>query len=185
MSKVVFLDRDGTINYEVDVLSSVRQLRLIRGVADAIKKINNLGFLVIVITNQAVVARGLITEKELADIHKSLTNRLLKSGAKLDAIYYCPHHPRANIKKYRKECICRKPNIGMIERAIKDFKIDIKKSFLIGDATGDILTGQRAKLKTILVKTGYAGRDKKFDIHPDFVVKNLNEAVDLIKKNEK
>lgn len=185
MSKAVFLDRDGTINCEVNILSDVKQLRLMRGVADAIKKINNLGFLVIVITNQAVVARGLITENELADIHKSLTNRLLKSGAKLDAIYYCPHHPQANIKKYRKECVCRKPNTGMIERAIKNFKIDIKKSFLVGDTTGDILTGQRAKLKTILVKTGYAGKDKKFNINPDFVAKNLNEAVNIIKKNGK
>ena len=185
MNKAVFLDRDGTINREVDVLRDVRQLRVLPGAADAIKKINKLGFLAVVITNQPVVARGWRTEKELDEIHAVLIKRLARKNARLDAIYYCPHHPEANLKKYRLRCRCRKPNIGMITKAVKKFKINIKKSFIIGDSTRDVLTGKRAGLKTILVKTGYAGRDGKYNVKPRFIAKNLKEAVEIIRKNAK
>ncbi len=181
--KAVFLDRDGTINKEVNLLRNLKQLKILPKAAEAIRKINQLGFLVVVITNQAVVARGWLTEKGVDEIHAVLIKRLAKKGAKIDAIYYCPHHPEANFKKYRVKCRCRKPNLGMILKAAKKFKINFKKSFMVGDHTRDILTGHRASLKTILVKTGYAGKDGYHDIKPDFTAKNLFEAVKIIKRN--
>ncbi|MEK7075435.1 MAG: HAD family hydrolase [Patescibacteria group bacterium] len=183
--RAVFLDRDGVINREVDNLKNVKQLRLLPNVAASIKKLNRLGFLIIVVTNQPVIARGWLTEERLEKIHQVLIERLAKQGARIDAIYYCPHHPNANLKKYRLICQCRKPNIGLIKKAVKKFKINIKKSFIIGDRTADILAGKRTKLKTILVKTGYAGQDGKYDIKQDFIAGNLSEAVKIIKKYEK
>ena len=190
MNKAVFLDRDGVINREVDVLRSLKQLRLLPRVAQSIKELNKLGFLIIVVTNQPVIARGWLTEEEVDVIHDVLIKRLFQKGAKIDAIYYCSHHPQANLEKYRRQCQCRKPNIGMIKQAVKEFsirgkKINLNQSFIIGDSTRDILTGKRAKLKTILVKTGYAGQDGKYNVKPNFIAGNLSEAVKIIKKYEK
>jgi histidinol-phosphate phosphatase family protein len=183
--KAVFLDRDGTINREVDVLRRLKQLRILPGVSRAIAALNRLGFLVVVVTNQPVIARGWITKNELDEIHAILIRRLKKGGAKIDAVYYCPHHPQANLERYRMRCRCRKPNIGMVMKAVKKFKIDVKKSFMVGDSTRDILTGKRAGLKTILVMTGYAGKDGKYAVKADFVAKNLLGAVKIIKKYAK
>lgn len=182
MKKAVFLDRDGVINKEVDYLRNLKQLRLLPGVAQVIRKLNKLGFLIIIVTNQPVIARGWLTEKEVDDIHSVLIKRLSQKSAKINAIYYCPHHPEANLKKYRIYCHCRKPNIGLIKKAVKKFKIDVKKSFMVGDSTTDILAGKRAGLKTILVETGYAGKDGKYNIKPDCAIKNLSQAIKIIKK---
>ena len=180
----VFLDRDGTINREVDVLRNVKQLRILPGAAKAIKLINKMGYLAVIITNQPVVARGWRTEEELDEIHAILIRRLGRTGAKIDGVYYCPHHPTANIKKYRMRCTCRKPGIAMIRRAARQFNIEMKGSYMIGDSTRDVLTGKRAGVKTILVKTGYAGEDGKYNVKPDFVAKNLLAAVKIIGKNQ-
>ena len=179
--KAVFLDRDGVINREVDNLESIKQLRLLPHAAAAIRRINRLGFLVIIATNQPVISRGWLTEKGLEKIHKELLRRLAAKGAEIDEIYYCPHHPNANLEKYRVRCRCRKPNTGMIRAAVKRFGINLKKSFIIGDSTRDILAGKRAKLKTILLMTGYAGKDGKYNVKPGFTAKNLGEAVKIIK----
>jgi len=185
-NRAVFLDRDGTINREVDVLRRLSQLKIFPKVAEAIRKLNKIGFLVVVITNQAVVARGWLTEKEIDKIHAVLIKRLAKYGAKIDAIYYCPHHPSANLKKYRLRCRCRKPNPGMILKAIKKYHIDRKKSFMIGDTTRDTLAGKRAGLKTIIVRTGYGGKDGYHkNVKPDFVAKNLYAAASIVKKHAK
>lgn len=185
MKRAVFLDRDGTIIRELDNmrLSDLPRMRFFPKVAEAIRSLNKLGFLVIVITNQPVVSRGWATEREVDQIHAVLVQRLAKKGAKIDAVYFCPHHPDANIPKYRKRCRCRKPNIGMIIKAAKKFNIDLKKSFIIGDRTADIAAGNRAGMRVILVKTGYAGRDGKHKGKPDFVAKNLREAVGIIQNN--
>lgn len=183
--RAIFLDRDGTINKQVGDLVDVKQLRILPGTASAIKKLNRLGFLVVVITNQPVIARGWLTEKEVDAIHGVLIKRLGKKGAKLDAIYYCPHHPDAQVKKYRVFCRCRKPEIGLILRAAKKFGINLKKSFIVGDTVRwDVLAGKKAKMKTILVKTGVA-HDPKYNAKPDFVAKNLKEAVLIIQKHAK
>lgn|SRR3989338_10439999 len=182
VNRAVFLDRDGVINREVDILRSVKQLRLLPMAAQAIKKINNLGFLAVIVTNQPVIARGWLTEKKVDEIHAVLAKRLKMGGAKLDAIYYCPHHPNANLKKYRMECSCRKPNTGLIKKAAKELNINLKKSFMVGDRTADILAGKRVGLKTILVKTGYAGNDGKYEVMPDFTARNLLEAATIVKQ---
>ena len=186
LKKAVFLDRDGTIialtrNFRTE-LRDIKELKLLPGVAKAIRILNERGFLVFIHTNQAVVARGRLTEEKLVLIHKELQRRLKEKGAWIDAFYYCPHHPKAAIKKYKIICLCRKPKTGMIRKAIKDFNVDRKRSFIIGDHTRDILTGRRAGMKTILVKTGHGGEDGTHAVEPDMIVKNLFEAALLIKK---
>jgi len=182
--RAVFLDRDGVINEEVDQLSNVKKLKIYNFSAKAIKKFNELGYLVIIITNQPMIAKGFMTEKDLDEIHKKLETELGKEGAKIDAIYYCPHHPEkgfpGEVKELKIKCNCRKPKIGLFLKAKKDFNIDLKKSFCIGDQTMDILAGKRAGCKTILVKTGYGGDDGKFDVKSDFIVKNLLQTHMLI-----
>jgi D,D-heptose 1,7-bisphosphate phosphatase len=183
--RAVFLDRDGVINREIGILSSVKQLKILPSAAAAIMALNKMGFLVVIITNQPVIARGLISEPELDAIHAVMVRRLARRGAKIDAIYYCPHHPEADVKKYRVRCRCRKPNIGLIMRAVKEHGIALDKSFLIGDRTVDIAAGKKARVRTILVKTGYGGKDGKFDVAPDFIAKDLSAAVKIIKKYAK
>ena len=186
MKKAVFLDRDGTINREVDNLRDLSQLRFLPGAARAIERMNKLGYLVIIITNQPVVARGLLTAKELDEIHAVIIRRLGSKNARIDAIYYCPHHPNANVRKYRMECKCRKPNTGLVRQAMRKFHIAPRKSFMVGDTMPDIVMGGRAKLTTILVKTGGANRnDRGYTAEPDFVAKNLGEAARIIKKHTK
>lgn len=185
MKRAVFLDRDGTLNTAIENIRSTNQLRILPGTAAAIKKLNRAGFLAIVITNQPIVARGLVTEKGLGFIHAALVKRLSRKGGKLDAIYYCPHHPNANLPKYRLRCRCRKPNTGLVRQAIKRFRINSKKSFMVGDTMPDIVMGKRAKLKTILVKTGGFKNHRGYKAKPDFVARNLAEAVDIIKKHAK
>ncbi|RJQ29503.1 HAD family hydrolase [Candidatus Parcubacteria bacterium] len=187
MRRAVFLDRDGVINREVDVLRSVKQLRLLPRVAEAIQRLNEAGFLVVIVTNQPVVARGWLTEKEVDGIHEILLRRLQGKGARVDAVYYCPHHPNANLKRYRRKCSCRKPNPGLFIKAAKKFKIGLKKSFSVGDMMWDILAGKRAGTTTILVETGYGGKDKKLaiEVSPDYTAKNLYEAVRIIKRYAK
>jgi len=182
--RAVFLDRDGVINEEVDQLCNVKDLKIYSFAAKAIKRMNDLGYLVIIITNQPMIAKGFMTEKDLDAIHKKLETELGKEGAKIDAIYYCPHHPEkgfpGEVKELKIKCNCRKPKIGLFLRAKKDFNIDLKKSFCIGDQTMDILAGKRAGCKTILVKTGYGGKDGKFNIRADFVATNLLDATKFI-----
>lgn len=176
-SKVIFIDRDGTINKEVDNLRSIKDLRLLPNVATAINVLNKNKFLVIVIANQAVVARGWLTEKKLAVIHQAIEKRLKQRGARVDAIYYCPHHPNANVPEYRKDCFDRKPKIGLLQKAIKDFNVSLANAFFIGDSTTDIKTAINAGIRPILVKTGYGGKDGKFNVKPEYVAENLMDAV--------
>ena len=182
--KVVFLDRDGVINKEVDLLYKPEQLKLISGVEEAIKQLNNSDYLVVIATNQPVVARGLCTEESIREIHKKLETLLSRQGAFIDRIYYCPHHPDKGYpeenKKYKIKCNCRKPEVGMFLQAEKDLNISKEESFMIGDTTTDIQTGKNYGIRTILVKTGYKGLDKKFSVKPDYIFQDLKEAVDFL-----
>lgn len=182
----VFLDRDGTIIRQVELLHKPSELRVFRDAASTIKTFNALGYVTVIITNQPVVARGIIGPKEVDRIHAVLVKRLAKRSAKIDAIYYCPHHPNANMKKYRMVCKCRKPSPGMILQAAKDYGIDLKKSFLVGDSTQDVLAAKRAKVKMILVKTGHGGKDPwQYEGKPDFVVANLAGAAKVVRRLSK
>src|SRR3989344_3763440 len=162
MKQAVFLDREGTAMTLGDTagrFTDIKYLRLLPGVASAIHLLNKAGFVVIIHTNQTVVAWGQMSEKELQHIHDVLCERLRKKGAHVDAVYYCPHHPDAPLKKYRKICTCRKPEAGMIREALKKYQIKASQSFMVGDSSKDIVAGERAGLQTILVRTGNFGKE--------------------------
>jgi|SRR3989344_2705830 len=184
MTKVVFLDRDGVIIEDTHHLHKKEEVKLIQNSAKAIKLLNEHNYLVIVVSNQSVVARGLCTEEEVKEINNYMNSLILEEGGKIDSFYFCPHHPiKGENPVYTKECDCRKPNIGMILRAQKDFHIkDTTECFLIGDKTGDIQTGQRAGCKTILVKTGYSGmwEDLYEKSTPDYLADDLYNSVKKI-----
>lgn len=178
--KAVFLDRDGTINEYVGFLRSIDQFRLLPGVSEAIAKINASPYLTIVATNQPVIARGEVTFSELEEIHKKMETELGKGGAYLDDIFFCPHHPHkgyeGEVEELKFDCECRKPKIGMLLQAAEKYNIDLASSWYIGDTTMDIQTGKNAGMKTILVQTGEAGKDGKYNAEPDFIAGNLMEA---------
>ncbi|MEO8427049.1 MAG: HAD-IIIA family hydrolase [Verrucomicrobiota bacterium] len=180
----VFLDRDGTLNKEVNGLISPAQLELLPGVADAIQHLNHSGIRAIVITNQPVVAKGFCAEIDIRAVHNKLETLLGKDHAFLDRIYYCPHHPERGFAGERAElkieCACRKPKPGLVVQAVHDLNLDLSASWLVGDSTTDIETARNAGLKSILVRTGYAGGDGKYSAKPDFVFDNLNQAVHFI-----
>ena len=173
--KAVFLDRDGTINKYVGFLRSPEEFELIDGVAETIKKLNDMGYLVIVITNQPVIARGEVTVDELNTIHNKMETLLGEKGAYVDAIYYCPHHPHkgyeGEIKELKIDCDCRKPKPGLILQAAKDFNIDLKNSWMIGDSEIDVLAGKNAGCKTALVSKELEdfGQDKTLVELPDII----------------
>ncbi len=177
--KAVFLDRDGVVIKDTHHLHSIKDVELLPKAAEAIRKLNEKDYKAIIITNQPVVARGLCTEEEAIEINNYIKELLLKENARIDAVYYCPHHPTAGDNpKYTKVCECRKPKPGMILQAARDFKINnLEECFIVGDTTGDIKAGKAAGCKTILVKTGYGGKDGFQDAIPDYTTDNLYTAV--------
>ena len=180
----IFLDRDGTINEYVGFLRKEEDFRLIPGVSEAIKKINNSGYLAIVVTNQPVIARGEVTEEELEEIHKKMETLLGLDGAYIDDIYYCPHHPdkgfEGEIPELKIECDCRKPKTGMLEKAAREHNIDLSSSIMIGDSTLDIKMAENAGMQSILLKTGQKGEDGKYDVSPTLIAEDLNDAINKI-----
>lgn len=182
--KAIFLDRDGTINEYVGFLRKEEDFRLIPGVSEAIKKINNSGYLAIVVTNQPVIARGEVTEEELEEIHKKMETLLGLDGAYIDDIYYCPHHPdkgfEGEIPELKIECDCRKPKTGMLEKAAREHNIDLSSSIMIGDSTLDIKMAENAGMQSVLLKTGQKGEDGKYDVSPTLIAEDLNDAINKI-----
>jgi len=182
----IFIDRDGTINQEVNHLSSQDQFELLDGVGEAICQINAAGILAVIVTNQPVIARGELEESELKVIHNKMDTLLGSQGAYIDRLYYCPHHAdsgfEGEVEALKFDCDCRKPKIGLFTQAKKDLNIVLEKSWVVGDSTRDILAAQNAGMKSILVETGHAGKDCSFEVNPDFIAKDLNEAVKLILK---
>lgn len=182
--KAIFLDRDGTINEYVGFLRKEEDFRLIPGVSEAIKKINNSGYLAIVVTNQPVIARGEVTEKELEEIHKKMETLLGLDGAYIDDIYYCPHHPdkgfEGEIPELKIECDCRKPKTGMLEKAAREHNIDLSSSIMIGDSTLDIKMAENAGMQSVLLKTGQKGEDGKYEVSPTLIAEDLNDAINKI-----
>jgi histidinol-phosphate phosphatase family protein len=181
----VFLDRDGVINEEVDFLYRLDQLVLIPRSAEAIRKLNDARLPVVMVTNQSVVARNLCTEKDIHAIHQRLREMLDKqAGARLDAVYYCPHHPHPDVADpnpaYCIPCRCRKPGTAMLEQACADLTLEIRRCVLVGDTTQDIQTGRNAGCLTIGVRTGYGCNDGRFPVTPEYLVDDLMAAVDLI-----
>lgn len=163
--KVVFLDRDGTMNVEVNYLYRKEDLKLIDGTAEAVRLLNEAGYKVIVVTNQAGVARGYYTEEDVKILHNYMNELLEKEGAHVDAFYYCPHHPEHGIGIYKRKCHCRKPDTGMFEAAERDTPegIDKAHSYMIGDKRLDAKAGKNFGIKGILVGTGYGADEHAED----------------------
>lgn len=186
--KCVFLDRDGTINKFCGLLNEEEQFELEEGVAEAIRLLNASKYLVIVVTNQPIVARGLCEIADVQRIHKKMQVLLGQQGAYLNDIVFCPHHPDKGFPEenpiYKIPCNCRKPAIGMIEQMAEKYNLDLSDSYMIGDSTVDIQTGKNAGTKTILLSTGQGGQDGKYNVCPDYKVKGLLEAVQIILNQE-
>lgn len=178
--KAIFLDRDGTVNRYVGFLRNIKEFELLPGVAEAIKKINQSGYLCIVATNQPVIARGEVSVSELNAIHIKMETELGKAGAYIDALYYCPHHPHkgyeGEIPELKIDCNCRKPKPGMLFRAAEDYNIDLSQSWMIGDGENDVKAGKAAGCKTALI--GEGERDQ------DLIAEDLLDAVrQILQKN--
>lgn len=182
--KCIFFDRDGTINQHRGLVFEEEDFVLEDCAVEAIRKVNESGRLGIVLTNQPVVARGLCEIDDVENIHKKLSTLLGKAGVYLDDILYCPHHPDKGYPEenplYKISCKCRKPQIGMIEEAVKHYNIDLSDTWMIGDTTVDVQTGKNAGIRTALVLTGEGGKDGKYDVCPDLVCENLLDAVNKI-----
>jgi D-glycero-D-manno-heptose 1,7-bisphosphate phosphatase len=178
-NRAVFLDRDGVINRDPPHYAHrIDQLMLIEGSGMAIKQLNNNGFTVIVITNQSGIAKGYYAEEDMKVFNEAMIKLLHEQDANIDAIYHCPHHPDAQVEKYRMQCDCRKPKPGMILEAGKAFNIDFSSSFLVGDKWSDIEAGRTAGCSTILVMTGHGRNEYAEKRDPvDYVADNLLEAV--------
>jgi D-glycero-D-manno-heptose 1,7-bisphosphate phosphatase len=186
--RAVFIDRDGTISEEVGYVNHVSRYRVFPFAAQAVRALNDAGWLAILVTNQAGVARGYFEETLIGEVHKVLTTELERGGARLDAIYYCPHHPTVGEPPYRFDCDCRKPRPGVIKRAASEFDLDLARCWMVGDRYGDTELARNAGVRSALVLTGYgrgefehqsgAWRDR-----PDIVAENLLEAVKKIVKS--
>jgi D-glycero-D-manno-heptose 1,7-bisphosphate phosphatase len=185
----VFIDRDGTISEEVGYINHPSRFRLFPYTAAAIKLLNDQGWLAVVITNQAGVARGYFTESMIEAVHDSLRRELGEKGARVDGIYYCAHHPSVGEPPYRQECDCRKPKPGLVTRASKELGIALKQSWMIGDRYGDIELARNAGVRSALVLSGYGrgeweNQRSQWKQQPDLVAENLLEAVELILRSE-
>lgn len=176
----VLLDRDGVISQQTAFVNEPGDLNLIVGSAAAIARLNRAGWPVAIITNQGGIAMGYLTEAMLRKIHDKLKQLLAAADAYVDGIYYCPHHEQAKLPEYKTECHCRKPSTGLLEQARDRLDIDLAKSVVVGDATTDILAGLRAGCSTILVETGFGGKDGKTVAEPDATVADISAAVALI-----
>jgi len=188
MNKAVFLDRDGVIIKDTDLLTDIEQIVISAVVPKALSTLKQAEYKLIIVSNQAVVARGLISEDDVRRINSEIERQIIElGGPKFDAMYFCPHHPNATLPEYRKNCNCRKPRNGMMMQAAEKYNIDLSKSFMIGDRITDIVAGKNAGCKTILLETGMHNAKTivtvdKIDknIQPDFKCENLLTAAEWI-----
>jgi len=190
MTKAIFLDRDGTINEEVNYLRNIKDIRIFPGTTEALQKFKFLGYINIIVTNQSGIARGFLTEEELNIIHNKFRNILTSENQELiDDIFYSPFHKDGVIKKYISDSPDRKPGVGMILKAKQKHNIDISQSFFIGDSTSDMKCAENAGLKKILVKTGYGKNTLceciEENIFIDYLAEDLFDASGFIERNSK
>lgn len=188
LSPAIFIDRDGTLNEDIGYVSTVDQLILYPWAAEAIRLINESGLKAIVITNQSGIARGLYTEEDLRAIHSRMIEELARQDARIDGIYFCPHHPGIGDARYRVACQCRKPRTEMLQAASREHDIDLTRSFVIGDKASDINLALNAGARAALVLSGYgretATHPDRWPCQPTIIAENLLEAVKLILDTE-
>jgi D-glycero-D-manno-heptose 1,7-bisphosphate phosphatase len=183
----LFIDRDGTISEEIGYVNHASRYRVFSYSAEAVRRLNEAGWLAIVVTNQAGVARGYYAEALIHEVHAILRDELARGGARLDAIYYCPHHPTAGEPPYRLDCDCRKPRTGLIRRAAAEFDVDLSRSWMTGDRFSDVELARNAGLKAAFVLSGYGRGEWEHHRHklagePDLVAEDLLEVVEKIIK---
>jgi len=182
--KAVFLDRDGTLNVEKNYVYKTDDFEFIDGAVEAIRLLNENDFLVIVISNQAGIARGFYKPSDVQVLHDYIQSELRKQGAHVDAFFYCPHHPEGKVEEFRKICNCRKPATGMALEAEGKLKLDLKRSFIVGDSGIDMKLGENTGMKSILVKTGHGEEtlkeSKQRELNYEVAVENILEAVHYI-----
>jgi len=187
--KAIFMDRDDTLIEDPGYINDPEQVKLLDGVPEALIQLKNLGYKLIIVTNQSAVAHGIVTEKVLGDIHDRLKHLLAEKNAFLDQIYYCPYHPEGVVPKYRKESNSRKPGPGMLLQAADEMDIDLSRSWCIGNGSRDIEAGLRAGCKTILIdlppshQRQPASSMSLAGVNPDYRAVNIKEAVNIIKKH--
>ena len=181
----VFLDRDGTLAHEVGYINHPSRFRLYPWAVDAVRMINDAGMLAVVVTNQAGVARGYFPESVIHEVHATMTAAMAAGGARLDGIYYCPHHPDVGDTPYRLDCDCRKPRPGLLKRAAADLGADLGRSFVVGDRHGDLALAWSVGARGALVKTGY-GRGELTHLAPswprppDLIAEHALDAVERL-----
>jgi D-glycero-D-manno-heptose 1,7-bisphosphate phosphatase len=178
--RAVFLDRDGTMIEEVGYLDRIDRVRFFPYSIDAIRLLNRAGYAVIVATNQAGIGRGFFDEAFVEATHRAVAETLAAGGARVDAFYYCPHHPDATVASYRQACDCRKPQPGMFHRAAADHDLDLRQSFVIGDRAHDVAAGVSAGAHGVLVRTGYGSGAERSGHGAAAVTDNLMGAVSWV-----
>lgn len=184
----VFIDRDGTINEQMGYINHLSRFKILPGVPEAIRLLNENNFLTIVVTNQSGVARGYFPIELVAEVHSFMEESLRNSGAYMDGIFFCPHYPTGDVPEYTIECDCRKPKTGLIDQAMGSFDIDISGSYVVGDHSTDLELANNCGLKAIMVKTGYGLGGVKYllpnmEISPSYVADDLLDAVKWILLN--
>lgn len=188
LAPTVFLDRDGTLIEEVGYLSHLDRIALYPWSIESVKLLNRAGFKVVVVTNQAGVARGLFDEDFIDEAHRFLDQKFGDGGAMIDKFYYCPHHPEASVEAYRCECDCRKPKAGMLWKAAQELQLELSHSFVIGDRLSDLRLGPAVGAKSVLVRTGYGettARELTDDVEVDYTAPELMTAVAWILRQSK
>lgn len=183
--RAVFLDRDGTLNEQRGYINHLDRFVLLPGAGRAVARLNRAGLAVVVASNQSGVARGYFPEELVGQVHQKMVALLARSGAVLDGVYYCPHHPRGEVETYRRECDCRKPKPGLLLRAAAELNLDLARSFVVGDRVADLEAARAAGAAAILVLTGYGLGERTYvlprsEVAPDFVGQDLSAAVDWI-----
>jgi D-glycero-D-manno-heptose 1,7-bisphosphate phosphatase len=181
--RAAFLDRDGTVIEEVGYLDRLERVALFPWTIDAVRALNRAGLAVVMVTNQSGVARGFFTEAVVDDVHRHMASMLEAGGARIDAYYYCPHHPDGKMPGYARACDCRKPGRGLVDRAARELGVDPARSFVVGDRWLDVALGRGVGARTVLVRTGYGAageRNPPPDLTADAVVDNLIAAVSWI-----
>ena len=181
----IFMDRDGTLSHEVGYVNHVSRFRLLPYAVDAVRMANHAGFLAVVVTNQAGVARGYFPETVIHEVHAVLRSALAAGGARLDGLYFCPHHPSVGEPPYRRDCDCRKPRPGLLRQAERELGIDLARSYVVGDRLGDLELAWAVGARGVLVKTGYGLGELTYHAsgwprQPDIVAGHVLEAVTRI-----
>ncbi len=179
MRRAVFLDRDGTLIEESGYLDRLERLVFFPFSVDAVRVLNRAGFAVVIVTNQAGIARGIVEESFVGEAHRHIARRLEAGGARIDGFYYCPHYPTGTVAKYLIACDCRKPRPGLLLRAATDLDLDLSRSFVVGDRWHDLAAGHAAGARGVLVRTGLGARDEaapQDGLEPHAIADNLMDA---------